>query len=56
MSGDGEGAQAAPGTPRWVKVFGIVTLVVLIALGVMLATGGTEGHGPGRHRPPIGGH
>jgi hypothetical protein len=39
-----------PGTPRWVKLSGIVTLVlVLLAVIVMLATGGN--HGPGRHLP-----
>ena len=40
--------STAPSTPRWVKVSGIVTiLVVLLVLVVMLASGG--GHGPGRH-------
>jgi hypothetical protein len=39
-----------PGTPRWVKVLGIVTLVlVLLAIIVMVAGGGN--HGPGRHIP-----
>jgi hypothetical protein len=32
-----------PGTPRWVKVFGIIALVLLVV--IMLLTG----HGPGRH-------
>ncbi len=37
-----------PGLPRWVKVSGIVAiLVILLAVVVMLASGG--GHGPGRH-------
>ena len=37
-------------TPRWVKVSGIVTLVlVLLVVIVMLATGGN--HGPARHMP-----
>jgi hypothetical protein len=36
------------GTPRWVKVFGIVALVVVTAIVVMLVTG-RGGHGPGRH-------
>jgi hypothetical protein len=36
------------GTPRWVKVSGIVALVlVLLVLVVMLFVGGN--HGPGRH-------
>jgi hypothetical protein len=37
-----------PGTPRWVKVFGIIVIVVvLLALGLMFLVGGE--HGPGRH-------
>ena len=39
-----------PGMPGWVKVFGIITLVlVLLLVVVMVASGG--GHGPGRHMP-----
>ena len=39
-----------PGTPRWVKVSGVVTLVVVVLIViVMVATGGN--HGPGRHMP-----
>jgi hypothetical protein len=46
----GRGADAYPGTPRWVKVSGIVALVVILVLViVMFATGGQ--HGPGRHLP-----
>jgi hypothetical protein len=33
------------GTPRWVKVSGIVAAIVVVALGIMLLSG----HGPGRH-------
>ena len=36
------------GTPRWVKVFGIIALVLLVLVVVMLITG-RGGHGPGRH-------
>lgn len=37
-----------PATPRWVKVFGIITLIVaLLVLGLLLFSGGT--HGPRRH-------
>ncbi len=43
--------QAGPGPltgpPRWVKVFGIVALVVALLVGAMLLAG----HGPGRHSP-----
>ena len=39
---------ATYGTPTWVKLFGIVAIVlVLLVVIVMLAGGGS--HGPGRH-------
>jgi hypothetical protein len=38
----------AAGTPRWVKVSGIIALAVLLLLIVLLLVGGN--HGPGRHR------
>jgi hypothetical protein len=34
-------------TPRWVKVFGIIALLVALLVVVMLLLGGN--HGPGRH-------
>ena len=40
------------GTPRWVKVSGIVALVlILLFVTAMLIGGGFGGHGPGRHSP-----
>ncbi|HET7480250.1 MAG TPA: hypothetical protein VFJ72_12115 [Rubrobacteraceae bacterium] len=36
------------GTPRWVKVFGIIVIVVVL-LFVVLQFTGVDGHGPGRH-------
>jgi hypothetical protein len=36
-----------PGTPRWVKVLGIIAIVVVVLFVIMLLTG----HGPGRHTP-----
>jgi hypothetical protein len=40
--------NAAIGTPRWVKVVGIVSIVaVLVAALLLLVLGGS--HGPGRH-------
>ncbi len=37
-----------PSTPRWVKVFGIIAIVVIL-LFVMLMLAGGGSHGPGRH-------
>jgi hypothetical protein len=34
-----------PGTPRWVKVFGIVVIVLVVLVVILLLSG----HGPGRH-------
>ena len=36
----------AGGTPRWVKVFGIIAVAVVVLIVVLLLVGG---HGPGRH-------
>jgi hypothetical protein len=36
------------GTPRWVKVFGFVALVLILLIGALLLFGGGS-HGPGRH-------
>ena len=33
------------GMPRWVKVFGIVIIVLVLLVGAMLLAG----HGPGQH-------
>lgn len=38
-------------TPRWVKVFGIVVIVLILLVGIMMLVGG---HGPGAHTPPAG--
>ena len=41
-----------PGTPRWVKVFGIVVIVVvLLVVAIMLIIGGE--HGPARHTSSV---
>ena len=56
-SGDGPRAgpcvgprrASPPRTPRWVKVFGIIGAVVVVALVILLIAGGE--HGPGRHLP-----
>ena len=36
-------------TPRWVKVFGIVALALILVAFLVLATGIGGEHGPGRH-------
>lgn len=35
------------GTPRWVKVFGIIAIVVILLFVILLVIGGS--HGPRRH-------
>ena len=40
------------GTPRWVKVFGLIALVVIVLFVVLLVVGGPGGHGPRRHLSP----
>ena len=41
------GRRSTEGTPRWVKVFGIVAVVVVLLFVVLLFAGGP--HNPGRH-------
>jgi ABC-type transporter Mla subunit MlaD len=38
------------GTPRWVKVFGVISVIVVLLFVIMLFAGGGR-HGPGRHMP-----
>lgn len=45
---DQPAGPALTGTPRWVKVSGIVALAVLLLFAAMMVFGG-GGHGPGRH-------
>jgi uncharacterized cupredoxin-like copper-binding protein len=40
----------APGTPRWVQVFGIIAIVIIILLVVAQLLLGVQ-HGPGMHGP-----
>jgi hypothetical protein len=43
------GSAAPPKMPLWVKVFGIVLIVLALMIGIMIISGGE--HGPGRHIP-----
>jgi len=38
----------ATSTPRWVKVFGVVVIALILLVGIMMLGGG---HGPGAHIP-----
>jgi hypothetical protein len=42
-----------PGTPRWVKVFGVIALVVVLLIAFHLLTRGPDGRGPGSHIRPL---
>lgn len=46
-------ASTPPGTPRWVKVFGLLALA-LVLLFVVMMLASKSGHGPGRHMPSSG--
>ncbi len=39
------------GTPRWVKVFGIIAVILVLLFVVIQFTGVGGSHGPGRHTP-----
>jgi len=45
---------AGPGIPRWVKVFGIIVIVLVLLVGIIMVTGIGGPHGPGRHMPSSG--
>jgi hypothetical protein len=40
--------ESSVGTPRWVKVLGIVAVLLVVAIVVVLLVGGGN-HGPSRH-------
>lgn len=42
-------SAAPPKMPLWVKVFGIVLIVLALLIGIVVISGGE--HGPGRHIP-----
>ena len=37
------------GAPRWVKVFGIIAVILIVLFLVLIFTRGPGGHGPRRH-------
>ncbi len=41
-------------TPRWVKIVGIIALVLVLLVGIVLLTGVGGDHGPGRHMSSAG--
>lgn len=53
------GVGSPPRAPRWVKVFGIITLVLIVLVVALVLFGpdsfGPGQHGPGRHIPGGGG-
>ncbi len=52
MAGDtgiGRESVSTMRRPRWVKVFGIIAIVLALLVVIVLLTSGGEGHGPGRH-------
>jgi hypothetical protein len=52
-TGVGPDSESTASTPRWVKVSGIIVVVlVLLFVVVHLAGGGLRGHTPGGHTPP----
>jgi hypothetical protein len=54
-TGDEPDRESTTGTPRWVKVFGIVVIVLVLGFVIMKLTGVGGEHGPGRHTPSGGG-
>ena len=41
-----------PGTPRWVKVLGIIVAIPVLLFVIVMLTGGPGSHGPARHLRP----
>ena len=42
--------ETKPGMPRWVKVSGIIAIVLALVVVIVVLVSGGE-HGPGRHLP-----
>jgi hypothetical protein len=41
-----------PSAPRWVKVSGIIVIILVLLLAILKITGIGGNHGPGRHISP----
>ena len=50
-AGAGPERDSPPSTPRWVKVFGIVALALVLVIAIIIKTGVGGQHGPARHMP-----
>ena len=48
-TGAGPDRGSTTSTPRWVRVFGIIVIVLVLLFVVQILIGG--GHGPGAHAP-----
>jgi hypothetical protein len=46
----GPDRESKPGMPRWVKVSGIIAIVLVLLVVIIVLVSGGE-HGPGRHIP-----
>lgn len=45
-------SSAYPGTPRWVKVFGLIAVLAILLVVTLLLARGPGEHGPWRHMRP----
>jgi hypothetical protein len=43
--------ERPPSTPRWVKLSGIIVIVLILLVIILKLTGIGGNHGPGRHLP-----
>ena len=50
---DGDNRSSTYNTPRWVKAFGIIALVLILLVITVLVTDLGGEHSPGRHTVPV---
>ena len=48
---DEPGGDSPPNMPGWVKVLGIIALILVLLIGIHIITGMGGPHGPSRHLP-----